>query len=76
MSPSTVKMICPENEDDVSSGTECDNYCDGTALEKLLIIMKGVLMNPIMIMTMTTPVTVICRNQKPIAMMTINNAIE
>ena len=34
MSPSTVKMICPENEDDVSSGTGCDNYCDGIALEK------------------------------------------
>ena len=34
MSPSTVKMIFPENEDDVSSGTECHNYCDGIALEK------------------------------------------
>ena len=34
MSPSTVKMICPGNEDDVSSGTGCDNCCDDIALEK------------------------------------------
>ena len=34
MSPSTVKMICPVNEDHVSSGTECDNECDGIALKK------------------------------------------
>ena len=29
----------------------------------------------IMIMTMMTSVTVICQNQKPMAMMTINNVI-
>ena len=34
MSPSRVKMICPENEDKVSIGIECDNYHDVVALEK------------------------------------------
>ena len=34
VSSSTVKMICPENEDDVSNETKCDNYFDGIALEK------------------------------------------
>ena len=37
MPPSRVKMICPENEDDVSSGTECDNYYDSIALENIAI---------------------------------------
>ena len=34
MSPSIVKMICPENEDDVSNGTKCGNFCDAIVLEK------------------------------------------
>ena len=34
MSPSTVKMICPENEDKVSIGIEYDDYHDVVALEK------------------------------------------
>ena len=34
MSPITVKMICTENENDISSRTECDNFCNGMVLEK------------------------------------------
>ena len=38
--------------------------------------MKTMVRNPIMIMPMATSVTVICRNQKLIAMMATNNAIK
>ena len=34
MSPITVKMICTEKEDGISSRTEYDNFCDGMFLEK------------------------------------------
>ena len=34
MSPITVKMICTEKEDGISSRTEYDNFCDGMVLEK------------------------------------------
>ena len=37
MSPSTVQMICPLYEDNVTSGTEYDNHCDIKALENIAI---------------------------------------
>ena len=76
MSPITVKMICTEKEDGISSRTEYDNFCDGMVLEKEADHHEDSDDNPIMIMTMTTSVTMICRNQKLIAMMTINNTIQ
>ena len=65
---STVKIICPENEDDVSSVINVTVYF----WKNKLIIMKKAMANPITIMT--TSMTVIC--QKLIALMTINNVIQ
>ena len=70
MSPSTVKIICPGNKDDVSSVINVIVYL----WKNRLIIMKAVMTNPIMIMPMTT--LVIVTYQKLIAVMAINNDIQ
>ena len=75
MPSSIVQIISPENEDDISSVTTVKVYFR----KRKLIIMKKVMTNPIMfmtMMTMTTPVAVIFRNQKPTAIKAINNAIQ
>ena len=63
MFPTTVKIICPENEGDISSVITVVAWL----WKKKMIIMKTVVTNPILIMTTTTSVTVIFRSQKPIA---------
>ena len=50
MSQSTVKIICPENEDDVSSVINVIVYL----WKKKLIFIKTAMANPIMIMLTTT----------------------
>ena len=60
---STVKIVCPENEDDVSNVINVTVYF----WKNKLIIMKTAMTNPITIMT---------TSMKLIAMMTINNVIQ
>ena len=55
MFTNTVKIICPEKEDDVSSVINVIVYL----WKKKLIITKTVMTNPVMIMMMTASVTVI-----------------